>query len=224
MEDYYYTFSLEKDSETLFSVYVPDWKRDSQNRLISTKGLIHPFEFYLEANFLSQIIKSNSIESIKGLIKYQYVNCSKDKSEFLDHTSYILKQKLSKIINEPKPELSYKWHKEREGFIIVNLETAINYVEMLKNENVNNHLQKLIWNGSPSLLGYLITELANRGFIEYPLRGGEPNYAGLAKQCFEIFELDTTLENIKKEFNPNKNTLSPVKRSKFKIPELKDLK
>lgn len=83
------------------------------------------------------------------------------------------------------------------------------------------HLGKIKWNGSPSVFGYLFLELVKNGFIEAPVRGGDPNYAGFAKQCFQHFELNTTLENLIKEMNPGKNTLSDTKRYKF--PNISDL-
>ncbi len=85
-------------------------------------------------------------------------------------------------------------------------------------------IEKLKWNCSPSLLGFIITELANKGFIQYPLWNGDINPTGLAKQCFNLFEIDTTEENLIKEFNPKKCTLSETKRAKFTFPEIKDVK
>jgi hypothetical protein len=91
------------------------------------------------------------------------------------------------------------------------------------NIEIKLKMKKLKWNCSPSILGYLITELAKKGFIEYPLRGGEPNYTGLAKLCLELFDVETTPENLIREFNPNKMSLSETKRIKFRIPELSDV-
>lgn len=110
------------------------------------------------------------------------------------------------------------------------LEIKKNLIEQIKqgrNETATttNNIKKLKWNCSPSILGYLITELANKGFIEYPLHNGEINPTGLAKICFDIFEIDSSKENLIKEFNSNKNSLSDTKRAKFfSLPELKDLK
>ena len=109
--------------------------------------------------------------------------------------------------------------------LVLNLVEKLQPNEKLKsNEQTSStDIQKLKWNCPPSVLGWLITELANKGYIEYPLYNGEPNPTGLAKTCFGIFELDTTKENLIKEFNSNKNTLSDTKIAKFTIPVLKDL-
>jgi hypothetical protein len=84
-------------------------------------------------------------------------------------------------------------------------------------------LIKIKWNGSPSLFGYLFTELAIHGFISFPTHAGDISYSGLAKQLSNHFDIKTTPENLIKEFNPEKNTLSSTKRAKFTIPELSDL-
>ena len=83
--------------------------------------------------------------------------------------------------------------------------------------------KKIIWNGSPSLLGYLFTELAKKRFISPPTHAGDISYAGFAKQVLKHFDINTTHDNLIKEFNPEKNTLSDTKRAKFTIPELSDL-
>ncbi len=88
---------------------------------------------------------------------------------------------------------------------------------------------KIQWKGSPALFGYIILELVGKGYIEPPRHGGEWSYAKLAKLCFQYFEIHnnkgevTTLENLIKEINPNKCTLSDTKRARFTIPDLSDL-
>lgn len=89
--------------------------------------------------------------------------------------------------------------------------------------SIENSITKLKTNASPSVFGFLITELVNKGFLEAPLRGGEINYTGLAKLCYSIFDTGSTLENIIKEINPKKASLSDVKRAKFSIPNITDL-
>ncbi len=88
-------------------------------------------------------------------------------------------------------------------------------------EEPQQPLKKITWNGSPSLFGYIFSELVKNNFIETPVRNGEPNFTGFAKKCWEHFEIDTTMENLIKEMNPKKNSLSDTKRVKF--PKLSDL-
>lgn len=108
------------------------------------------------------------------------------------------------------------------------LEWITNQKKEVTNSNQNNRQipnsqNKVTWLGSPSQLGYLFLELVKAGFIEPPLHAGEYNYTGLAKFCFNNFKVNTTQENLIKEMNPLKNTLSDTKRSKFTIPYLSDL-
>lgn len=83
--------------------------------------------------------------------------------------------------------------------------------------------EKIKWNGSPSQFGFLINSLVTKGFIEPPLYNGETNFSGLARLCYDHFDIETTIGNLTKEVNPEKNTLSDTKRSKFDIPNLSDL-
>jgi hypothetical protein len=84
---------------------------------------------------------------------------------------------------------------------------------------------KLNWLGSPSQFSYILSELARNGFIEIPSTNGEASYSKFAKVCWELFNFQnsTTLENLQKEMNPNKNTLSDTVRSKFQFPNLTDI-
>ena len=83
--------------------------------------------------------------------------------------------------------------------------------------------EKIKWNGSPSQFGFLINSLVTKGFIEPPLYNGETNFSGLARLCYDHFDIETTIGNLTKEVNPEKNSLSDTKRSKFDIPNLSDL-
>lgn len=87
----------------------------------------------------------------------------------------------------------------------------------------NNNSNKLKWKGTPASFGYLIFELAKKGFIDFPLHNGEINPTGLAKKCYQLFDINTTESNLIKEMNPNKNSLSDTKRAKFSIPNLEDI-
>lgn len=118
-----------------------------------------------------------------------------------------------------KETLTYfhKWLKEKKQEL--GKETNSPIIQKVNEKQ----MEKMKWKCSPALVGFIITELANKGFIDFPLHNGEINPTGLAKICFELFNCDTTKENLIKEFNQNKNTLSETKRAKFLIPELKDI-
>jgi hypothetical protein len=96
--------------------------------------------------------------------------------------------------------------------------------EALKEEKPKQPFEKIKWNGSPAVFGYLFLELVKKGFITPPLFNGEPNFTALSRLCFEYFEIDTTPENLTKALNEKSNPLSNTKRAKFTIPERSDLK
>jgi len=86
-------------------------------------------------------------------------------------------------------------------------------------------LEKIRWLGKPSQLGYIFSQFVEKGFIELPTSRGDGSYAKLAKLCFDYFDVrnekgqSTTLGNLEREFNPNKNSLSNSIRGKFEIPD-----
>ena len=64
-----------------------------------------------------------------------------------------------------------------------------------------------------------MTQLANQGYIEYPLHNGEINKTGLGKICWEHFDVECTETSFLKTFTDNK--LSETKRKKFEFSEIK---
>jgi hypothetical protein len=90
--------------------------------------------------------------------------------------------------------------------------------------NLEVKKEKVKWKASPALFGFIFNELAFKGFIEQPLKNGEVNSTGYSRILKSIFDIDSTEGTLKKEFNPNSNSLSETKKVKFTIPELYDLK
>lgn len=80
------------------------------------------------------------------------------------------------------------------------------------------------WLVSPAIIGFVVHELVTKGYLEFPLRNGEINYAGIAKSIWERFETETTAENLAREINPKMKSLSSIKEVKFKIPQASDMK
>lgn len=90
--------------------------------------------------------------------------------------------------------------------------------------------KRLKWLGNASHLGYFIYQLADKGFIEYPLRNGEVNYTGLAERLLNAFEFkDKTpaKKYLSEQINPESenNKISDTNKLKLKlnIPNLQDL-
>jgi hypothetical protein len=105
------------------------------------------------------------------------------------------------------------------------------YQLILKNEEVKpllpaKHSQgpRLKWLGSPAMFGHILYELAEKGYIEFPQTRGDRSYARYAKECLNLFDIDTTQGNLEKEINPNKCTLSPTSKIKLDIPNINELR
>jgi len=86
-------------------------------------------------------------------------------------------------------------------------------------------IQKLKWLGKAEQFGYMFSELAKQGFIEMPGSRGEGSYSKYAKVCFELFDfaIPTTVDNLERAMNPEKNRLSESNRAKIIIPDIKDI-
>ncbi|WP_157209206.1 hypothetical protein [Mariniflexile maritimum] len=96
---------------------------------------------------------------------------------------------------------------------------------MKSNDEVTN---KLKWIGKPSQLGFIISSLANLGYIETPLKkDGEINYTQLAKLVKETFETETTESTLSKYLNLDSEKGQETSRKfssyNFNIPHLKTI-
>lgn len=113
-------------------------------------------------------------------------------------------------ISESRKQTILEWVNEKMAYLKENAKPA----------PIN---EKIKWSGTPSQFGYLMNCLVKKGFIDPPLYNGETNFSGLARLCYDYFDIETTIGNLTKEVNPEKNTLSETKRAKFNIPGLSDL-
>lgn len=101
-------------------------------------------------------------------------------------------------------------------------------------KSIDNHLQelwgwitdqtsakaeKLQWLGTPAQFGYVLLELAKKGYIKIPQTGGQDSFRKFAAYCNQLFDIDTTIANLEKELNPKSNSLTYANREGFKILE-----
>lgn len=193
-----------------------------------TVNQVDPFLRYQFFNF----INTNSINTVFEFLdfhlnRYTEGNPGKEKMFLLFVKECVLipgEIEFGHDKGDGKPRMKVKTVSINEG----RKETVKEWIETKNNEIETNRKplqagEKIKWNGTPSQFGYLFLELVARGFIDTPLYNGETNFKGLARQCYQYFDITTTPGNIEKEMNPNKNTLSDIKRAKFTIPNLSDL-
>jgi hypothetical protein len=92
--------------------------------------------------------------------------------------------------------------------------------EQKNTQGANN---KIKWNGSPEILGFLFLELVHKGYIDPPLYHGKPNFTGLSRLVGQTFALDSTPGNLERAFNESNNQLTDYKRDRFEIPPLSEI-
>jgi hypothetical protein len=169
----------------------------------------------------SLIVNSMNVDEIERIqTKYNGYLTDKEKYEYLTREQIDL-DSITILAGYPKKKREYNI--DTVDIFIQNELDILNKKNEFKglSEEPVQPCKKIKWKGTPALFGYLFSEFVKNDFVETPVRSGEPNLTGFAKQCWEHFEIDTTLENLIKEMNPTKNTLTDPKRSKF--PKLSDL-
>jgi hypothetical protein len=86
-------------------------------------------------------------------------------------------------------------------------------------------IEKLKWIGTIAQFGFIINELATKGFIEFPQTHKELSISKLAKLCLNSFNIDTTKGTLENALNPEKPQYLPETKCKsFAIPNINDLK
>lgn len=96
------------------------------------------------------------------------------------------------------------------------------YLEVETRSIINGN--RIKWIGKVSHLGYIMGLLAENGYIEVPKHksgkaAGKVNYSQLAKQLSNIFEYEgCSIENLEKELNPEKNSMSETNKQEIFIP------
>jgi len=100
-------------------------------------------------------------------------------------------------------------------------------MHLLDQKGIKRNLtQKIKWLGTPAQFGWLMIELNQKGYIQYPLTNNEESIRKMAKLCFDGFQFETKLGNttsgnLENELNNKKNSLTEVGRADFNIQEIK---
>ncbi|MET3530633.1 hypothetical protein DRF59_12555 [Chryseobacterium flavum] len=97
--------------------------------------------------------------------------------------------------------------------------------ELVEDKDIFSTSQKIKIKGSLQSIGYLFSELIEKGFIEAPKRNGKDNTSAISRMILDHFEFIDKEEQPKPEdirktlFTENK--LSADKQNQFKIPQSK---
>ncbi len=99
---------------------------------------------------------------------------------------------------------------------------------LIQSQNDNNgtatQQEKIKWLGTPSQFGFIFMELIRQGYIQPPNKNSESSYKALAGKCYRAFDIAGTLKTLEKELSEKTCSLSEVKRGKFTIPHISELK
>lgn len=84
---------------------------------------------------------------------------------------------------------------------------------------------KLEWTASPSAMGHLMSELADKGYIQPPRKpNGEIHYAAFAELLTKAFSGIKNSDFLAKTLSPdNEKGLSADNKKRFKIPDVKEI-
>lgn len=92
--------------------------------------------------------------------------------------------------------------KTKKQLSLVENENQIKRIKMSNVAESLNAIEKLIWIGKPSQLGFIISKLAELGYIEAPKRkNSDVNYSQFSKLVKNTFDIDTTEGTLSKYLN-----------------------
>lgn len=181
-------------------------------------------------------IKSRKIRRSKNTINPSEINDTRIKLSVIEDYETEVTEKLgqtgnSRLVEEEidnAKEFLIWLAKEKENVTLENSENKS------MDAPVKPKHEKIKWLGSPEQFGYIFGELVAKGYIELPTRQTEGSIPKLAELCLSYFEIpvskgqtqgrQTTIENLKRALNSNKNTLSAKGKATIKLPQLDDLK
>ena len=94
--------------------------------------------------------------------------------------------------------------------------------EILSNKKIDTQLKKIKWLGNASHLGNIIYQLADKGYIEFPMYNGESNFTGMAERLLNGFEFNgkqPSRKYLSEQINPDSenNKIADTTKAKLKI-------
>ncbi len=209
-KDYHsiFEFSIglkEKDIPHYFSNQYQKHNSSNSNFVRNLKDLFSELENRFQ--FLIQHYNERYLNEYSRIKENEVENKVKKISNWDDESFWYFEG----VIERPFP---IAWHQKQHKRITIKKFNEIksgfeDFIEMrVKDDEIEdfqkNILSKKIkWKGKPSQLGFLILELVGKGWIELPTN----SYKKSAKYLMELFDVETTHNNLENEINPNKNSL-----------------
>lgn len=198
---------------------------------IEPKSLEDWIEYYKNELNIDSVFQPEIIEKLKMGLKIEFDRNlgnqikSDERNQFFEMGRNYCIHKKAEYLRIGNPDLDFTTISANikdmiKGYELALKETALDKV--INNlTDIPKH-DKIKWLGTPSQFSYIFSELANNGFIEYPIHKGEISPTRLARLCFSNFGIETTENSLITEFK-NGSSLSETYRAKFTIPEKNDI-
>ena len=230
MMDHFFYISVAYQGETPESEYqvkIPKTREELEGKPIKYWFDINPL---IEDQYQS-MLQYTTPSHVYGYLDFHYdkfINLATREHQGLDFLFFIMENlnisdkhktidKAGKIKNSENPitesrkTLILEWVAEKRK-------------ELKEAPNVTLETRdKIKWNGSPEILGFLFLELVRKGYIDPPLYHGKPNFTGFSKLVWQSFDINSTPGNLERALNESNNQLSDYKRDRLKLPLLSEI-
>jgi len=221
MSEIYYSIAL--PGESVKSKFQITLGNDDLESTLSTGDIELSDNKFISPEKLDEIfvkaLYSQDFMDLFDFLDFHLAEFNGEKLRFLRKTKNVIDQyfahestlyyredhRIQPHIDNPKTEEIYRWFKE-------------NYEQSEITADGENPY-KLKWLGTAAQFGYVFLELAEKGFIEIPKTRSKDSFRKFALHCYNLFEINTTINNIVVELNPNSNSLTEPNREIFNIPK-----
>jgi hypothetical protein len=178
-DDFYLKVFLKKLLFELPSLEIKDFLQ------IQFENSEHPEDFcdfvFLDVIPAIQTIIKNAMISGNGI---EYYKAEKLEGEFIISES---------VIKNRNYDFRLFYHQAAMFGFVPKFKRIIKILKKLTKQNdtdINND-QMITWKASPNVLGYLVSELASKGYLKTPIYQGKTNNSALTKQILNTFKFSS---------------------------------
>ena len=186
-----------------FSFYGHELLQEGFRSLIGSE-LIEAFKKEVALHNSAFKIKDREIRMINKLLNNNNAEINKYKYNFRRPDSLLFIESFEQTADGKKNNLDYPIGNTRLQVIYLGRQIGeyYNYLQAFSPESQNSPIAviKIKWKCNPRIVGFIITQLADKGYIEYPLRNGKINKTGLGIICWQHFDIKCKEASFLKSF------------------------
>lgn len=82
--------------------------------------------------------------------------------------------------------------------------------------SIPHQSKKIAWSGTPAQFGFILRELIDKGYISIP--SSVKSYIEQARYLKDFFDVNTSVENMRKELSTEQNSMVSKNQLRFRIP------